>query len=49
MNVKVDLSDPNPRASAAAANSRLETSVFDGDKSGADALIRKIINENVGS
>lgn len=49
MNVQVDLSDSNPHANGAIANSTLETSVFEGNKNGADALIKQIINENIGS
>lgn len=49
MNVQVDLSDSNSHANADIANSTLETSVFENNKNGADALIKKIISENIGS
>jgi membrane fusion protein (multidrug efflux system) len=49
MSVEVDLSSPGKQADAEKANSKLETNVFQSSTDGADALIHKIIEENLGS
>ena len=49
MVAEVHLVDPGKQSIDENINSRLETSVFEDNKNGADALIDKIIKENLGS
>jgi membrane fusion protein (multidrug efflux system) len=49
MAVEVDLSSPARQPNEAEANAKLETNVFQNGTEGADALIHKIIEANLGS
>jgi len=49
MSAEVDLSGPDAKAAAPRLNTTLETGVFDGDGKDVEALITKIIRENLGS